>query len=78
MVKLSELVANLVAECDKQVAEANKAIGGKDECSEDQIANIVASVCGRRDHQVDAVIREVVRETMKAKGYVYKPEKAAK
>lgn len=78
MVKLSELVASLVAECDKQVAEASKAIGGKDECSEAQITSIVASVCGACDHQVDAVVREVVRETMKAKGYVYKPEKAAK
>lgn len=72
---LSELVKSLAEQCDAEVTTSNAAIGGKDECTEDQIAAIVERVCLNNDHLTDAAVRDDVRAAMKSKAYVFEAAK---
>lgn len=78
MGKTADAIKAIAADCDAQVAVASKAIGGKDECTEQQIAAIVELACTNADHLTDAAVREDVRAAMKSTAYVYVAEKAKK
>lgn len=74
MAKIADVVKDIAAQCDDEVAAASKSISGADECTADQIADIVERVCTNRDHETDAAVRESVRAAMKSKPYEFKPE----